>query len=307
MILSVLLLVLMSISSAIFADGAVVASSSPIHFSSGEEWDMEHNVSFSQNLYLPGMEANSNGVYPVVLDIQVAPELLGVKEIEIEAFNDEGKTMVNAERVMSYDRRIILSPDLCPSEPGEIWFYRIRFVNHIGHVSKWSEFHKGYGAITGEAFIKHFEKYAMKPWEFIGTEKVGSDFRTKWEASEILEKVSAHSLKSLGDIVEHSKFHDGTVHYLSKASGFKGNIFFTYENFGELETIKSTGSFNMYGVGLSGNGKRCDGVIEVEGMYPATVDFSEIVIEEYNPTGNYILTQQGKGVERVPAVGNMTF
>ena len=25
------------------------------------------------------------------------------------------------------------------------------------------------------------------------------------------------------------------------------------------------------------------------------------------PTGNYILTQQGKGVERVPAVGNMTF
>ena len=298
---------LITVSSAIYADGAAVASTSPIHYSSGEEWDMEQSVSFSQNLYLPGMEANENGVYPVVLDINVAPELLGIREIEIEAFDRDGNTMVSEERMFSYDRRVILPPELCPSVPGEVWFYRVRFINQIGHVSKWSGVHKGYGALTGEAFIKHFEKYAMKPWEFVGTEPVGSDFRTKWEVSEILEKVSAHSLKSLGDIVEHSRFHDGTVHYLSKASGFKGNIYFTYENFGELDTIRSTGSFNMYGVGLSGNGKRCDGVMEVSGMYPATVDFSEIVINGYNPTGDYILTQQGRETERIAATGNMTF
>ena len=307
MILGVLLFMLISISSAVFADGTPVASSSHIHFSSNEEWNIEHNVDFSQNLYLPGMEANENGVYPVVLDLNVAPELLGVKEIEIEAFDRNGTTMVKEERVFTYDRRIILSPELCPSVPGEVWFYRIRFVNQIGHVSKWSDFHKGYGAITGEAFIKHFEKYAMKPWEFVATEPAGSEFRTKWEKSEILEKVSAHSLKSLGDIIEHSRFHDGTVHYLSKASGFKGNIYFDYENFGELDSIRSTGSFNMYGVGLSGNGKKCDGVMVVEGMYPATVDFTEIVIEEYNPKGNYILKQEGRGIEHIPAVGNLTF
>lgn len=298
---------LISISSAIYADGAVVASTSPIHYSSGEEWNMEQGVSFSQNLYIPGMQPNSNGVYPVVLDINVAPELLGVREIEIEAFDNDGNTMFSEERVFSYDRRVILPPELCPSVPGEIWFYRIRFINQIGHVSKWSGVYKGYGAITGEAFMKHFEKYAMKPWEFIGTEPEGSAFRTKWEASEILEKVSAHSLKSLGDIVEHSRFHDGTVHYLSKASGFKGNIYFTYDNFGELDTIKASGSFNMYGVGLSGNGKSCDGMITVEGMYPATIDFSEIRIVDYNPAENYILTQQGRETERIPAVGNMTF
>ena len=172
-----MLLMLISISSDIFADGAVVASSSHIHFSSSEEWTIEHSVDISQNLYLPGMEANSNGVYPVVLDINVSPELIGVKEIEIEAFDREGRTVVDEERLFTYDRRMILPPELCPSVPGEIWFYRIRFINQIGHVSKWSDFHKGYGALTGGAFIKHFEKYAMKPWEFVGTEPSGSDFR----------------------------------------------------------------------------------------------------------------------------------
>lgn len=261
--------------------------------------------SFSTNYYSAELVANGNGVYPVVLTVGFDSSVLGADAIELEAYDDSGASLVMSARKVGYAGSVVLSGDMSPSKPGEIWRYRARLVYHDGRRGSWSSMQEGYGAITGTAFMKFFERYAMKPWEFTDYPDFPKALRDKWSNSEILSKIKAHSLKSLGTVTESSRYHGGSVTYTSKASGFKGNIFFTFVNFGELDTIWSNGSFNMYGVSLSGNGKRCDGVIVVSGMYPATVDCSLLQIEDDAPVGNYKLQQQNReDVELVPASAN---
>lgn len=255
--------------------------------------EMGSNIfDFSSNYYSNQLNANSAGLFPVVLSVGKIPD--DAISIEIEAY-DYGKTQVTLE-VKNFElaTSIVLS-DASPAVPGEIWAYRARFVLSDGSRTEWSDFDYGYGAITNEAFIKFYERYAMKPWEFVSYGDFPSSLKDKWNRSAIKKKIDAHGLSSLGNITESSDFHDGLVNYHSKASGFSGNIYFHYENFGELDVIWATGNFSMYGVSLSGNGKRCDGNVTVFGIYPAEIDFSGIKVVDYKPSGTYLVRQQSYG------------
>lgn len=249
--------------------------------------------SFSDNYYAAGLQANENGIFPVVLNVDT--ELEDISALEIEAYDWKKSNEPVSSWTLPSSEHIVLSGDMSPSKPGEIWSYRARFVLSDGSRTEWSDFDYGYGAITNEAFIKFYERYAMKPWEFVSYGDFPSSLKDKWNRSAIKKKIDAHGLSSLGNITESSDFHDGLVNYHSKASGFSGNIYFHYENFGELDVIWATGNFSMYGVSLSGNGKRCDGNVTVFGIYPAEIDFSGIKVVDYKPSGTYLVRQQSYG------------
>ena len=193
-----------------------------------------------------------------------------------------------------------------PSVPGETWMYRLRGTDVFDRYSAWSDGVEGYGALTGNAFIKFFEAYALKPWEFVNKPDFPSNLKTKWNKSKIHSLIDIHGMGSLGEETESSDFHNGTIYYHSYVgSGLSGDVDFKYTNFGELESICSNGSYKMAGVNMNGNGGKCSGTIKVTGMYPATVDFSSLGVTGYAFSGNYKLTQDnGRGLEEVEATRN---
>lgn len=257
-------------------------------------------LSVSKNSYPASLKANINGVYPVTIKIGNDSTFT---EYQVEGVSSTGKSM--GTRTVKNDETLADS-SFSPSVPGETWMYRLRGTDVFDRYSAWSDGVEGYGALTGNAFIKFFEAYALKPWEFVNKPDFPSNLKTKWNKSEIHRLIDIHGTGSLGDETESSDFHNGTIHYVSKyGGGVTGDVYFTYENFGELESIYITGSYVMDGVNMSGNGGKCSGTITVYGMYPATVDFSSLGVTGYAFSGNYKVTQDnGRGLEEVEATRN---
>ena len=257
-------------------------------------------LTVSKNSYSATLTANSNGVYPVIIKTGNDSTFT---EYQVEGVSSTGKSM--GTRSISNNGTLSESA-FSPSVPGETWMYRLRGTDVFDRYSAWSDGVEGYGALTGNAFIKFFEAYALKPWEFVNKSDFPSNLKTKWNKSEIHRLIDVHGTGSLGDVTEFSEFHDGTIHYVSKyGGGVTGDVYFTYENFDELESIYITGSYMMDGVNMSGNGGKCSGTITVYGMYPATVDFSSLGVTGYAFSGNYKVTQDnGRGLEEVEATKN---
>lgn len=266
-------------------------------------------ITVTQNKWSSDLTANSNGVYPVKLSLGSSNMY---QEYQIEAIDSSGVSRGTISGLTNNEPTRILS-DLSPDKPGDIWSYRIRGLDVFGRYSEWSStlgsdsdrFAEGYGALTGNAFIKFFEAYGLKPWEFVNKPDFPQNLKTKWNKSEIHRLIDVHGMGSLGELTESSDFHNGTIYYHSYANGFAGDVDFRYTNFGELESICSNGSYKMSGVNISGNNGTCSGTIKVTGMYPATVDFSSLKVASYAFSGNYKLTQEnGKGLEEVGATRN---
>ena len=266
-------------------------------------------ITVTQNKWSSDLTANSNGVYPVKLSLGSSNMY---QEYQIEAIDSSGVSRGTISGLVNNEPTRILST-LSPDKPGDIWSYRIRGLDVFGRYSEWSStlssasdrFTEGYGALTGNAFIKFFEAYGLKPWEFVNKSDFPQNLKTKWNKSEIHRLIDIHGMGSLGELTETSDFHNGTSYYHSYANGFAGDVEFRYTNFGELESICSNGSYKMSGVNISGNNGTCSGSIKVTGMYPATVDFSSLKVASYAFSGNYKLTQEnGKGLEEVGATRN---
>ena len=266
-------------------------------------------ITISQNQWSADLTANGNGVYPVKLSLGSSSLY---EKYQIEALDADNVSQGTIGELVNNNPEIILT-DLSPEKAGDVWYYRIRGVDVFGRYSEWSSnstsqsdrYASGYGALTGHAFIKFFEMYAMKPWEFVNNPDMPQNLKTKWNKSTIHSLIDKHGLGSLGEVTEYSDYHDGSIYYHSYASGFAGDVDFVYTNFGELESIYSNGSYKMDNVNASGNNGSCSGTITVSGMYPAVIDFSSLGVTGYAFSGNYIVTQDnGRGQENVEATRN---
>ena len=273
-------------------------------------------LSFSNNTWRSDL-TESNGVYDLILKVG---ENSTFNNYEVEALSETGQSM--ATFTVTNNEELVLTGNTRPSVVGVKYQYRIRGVDIFGRYSEWSsensssadKYCEGYGAITGSAFIKFFEKFSLKPWEFISQSDFPNNLKTKWNDSEIRKKIASKGTGSLTVdltssaivyIHEDSEYHGGRIGYAARQVSFKGDIHFTYESFGELETIYSEGSYNMSGVDMNGNGGSVSGKINVYGMYPAIVDLNSLKVSGYAFSGDYILTQEnGRGAENVTATPN---
>lgn len=254
----------------------------------------------SSNFYHSSLVPDSQGVFPVVLLLSDIDE---ISSVVLEVFDQDGNLIKKCTHAP--EQMIVLS-DCSPDRPGIYWSYRYYFSFTDGTSSSCSEMQKAYGAITDEAYVKFFERYAMKPWEFVSYEDYPEALKEKWSSSKIKEKIDKRGLGSLGRVVESSIFHEGTVEYLSRINWFTGDIFFYYTNFGELEDFWVNGEFSMHQVSLSGNAKYCDGSVQIDGMYPGSIDFSHLEVVDYSPAGVYRVSQANRPgvVSEVEATAN---
>ncbi len=251
------------------------------------------------NRYNDKLTANSNGVYPVWLSIDGYER---IKEIDLRVNNGEPvkismKDLENEDFALS---------QYSPDEPFEKYTYSVKAYSYFGRTTSWGTNETAYGAVTGEKFIKLFEAYAMKPWEFVEHADFPENLKNKWISNEIHVMIDKHGTGSLGDAETASEFHGGKITYHSgMGDGFTGTVTFTYSDFGELEGIYSNGTYSMVNVNMSGNGNTVTGVMSVSGMYPASVDFSSLKVSNYAFSGNYYVTQDnGSGRAAVAATVN---
>ena len=270
-------------------------------------------LSIKSNTYVDGMNASADGVYPVIASVDYSGSMYS--SFIIEGLKDEvvsPKTQsAGIVKIGNGEEKVI--DKLSPVKVGEKWSYRIQGIDVFGRPSAWSTTVNGYGALTAERYIKFFEAFGLKPWEFVGKGVLGPSLDAKWKQENnsgnapgyLHWKIAQKNMDSMGNMYVNSACHGGNVHYDSHASGFAGDVNFTYTNFGEIDQIVLNGSYSMLGVSLKGNSDTVRGSIKVGGMYPATVDFSGLTVSGYGFAGNYkIAFDNGLGTVTVKATKN---
>ena len=260
-----------------------------------------------------GASANSAGIYPVVFT--TTEEASGVM-IEIEAArNSDGSDSVGTATISAsdlVDGNNALPADISPSSLFTEYYFRARKTNPFGRTTSWSSWQRGWGGLTGSAYIDMFEMWILKPWEHLS--ELPDDLRSKWDPSNctLSDKILNPSMDSQYADSMTSKYHGGKLEY-STANLQIGNITdlmntssvdvtFKYTNFGEHEDLAGTGTYTMYEAKNSGKGNGVSGNIRVtSSKYPAVVDFSNLDTNNKQFTGSYRLNQGGRGYENVPA------
>lgn len=234
------------------------------------------NVTRNVNYADSGYQANENGVYPVFLSI---PSHYGdYQAYEIIVSNDGveiGRITKDAAEIENIEYNLSIE-NYAPDDVFIQYEYQVRGVDKYYSYSEISQTIAGYGALTPERFIKAFEAFVLKPWEFVNNNWFREhypDLVSKWQGSKIKALIDAAGMGSLSDGErEYTEFHGGYINYSAKMNGMTAaDISFSYYNAGEVEGIIGNGSYTMYKIGLSGSGS-CSGTITVDGMYPATVN-----------------------------------
>lgn len=264
--------------------------------------DLE-SISVLSNTYNPSLTSNSNGVYPIWISVA---EKEKYKTIHFEVQSGGAVTTYDIS-LLDLESSSFALDEFSPDDPFETVSIRYRGESYFGRYTQWSSFASYYGALTPEKFIKMFEAYSLKPWEFVSYDWFPADLKTKWNNSKMHSMIDAHGMSSLGTAEESaSGYPGGKIVYNSKTgSGLSGDVTFTYSNFGEVEGIYSNGSYSMNGVSMQGSGSDVSGVIAVSGMYPASVDFSNLSVSGYAFAGSYRVTQDnGSGTVSVVATKN---
>lgn len=268
------------------------------------------DVTVRSNIYDKNLVANENGVYPVLLAVD---NLESFKTITVTARKADGSVV----STMQYSTDELVKNNFAidsPSDPFEKYSYVISGESWFGRKTKESSPVEGYGALTPEKFIKVFEAYAMKPWEFAEKEGFPVQLVEKWKIENnsaypgryLHWKIDQHNMDSLGNISVPSEYHGGKLDYNSSTVQIvKGRVVFNLTNFGELEGICSNGQYVMNAVSIDGNSSDVSGTITVTGMYPAVIDFNSLSVSSYNFAGNYRLTMNnGLGTVDVKATAN---
>lgn len=253
----------------------------------------------TDNQWYSGLTANSLGVYPVCVTVKA--------DDRIQSYNIEywegGNIQTDVKHVLNdqcfetqgSSTKVLYNVGI-PSI-GQKWTYRIQGVDKLGRPGEWSDMDTGYGAITGELFIKYIQVYCLKPWEYLNTVYLTPVQNTKWSNSSIYGYIKQAGTGSLGTATENGT-SSGSIKYSAVVQGLGGRVSFTYNKFSEVDYMYSTGSYTM-NVNMSGTGS-CDGALTVGGMYPASIDFGPISVSSQKFTGAYALTQKnGKGIENI--------
>ena len=259
-----------------------------------------------------GASANSAGIYPVVFT--TTKEAPGVM-IEIEAARNVdgsdpvGTVMISASDLV--DGNNALPADISPSSLFTEYYFRARKTNPFGRTTSWSSWQRGWGGLTGSAYIDMFEMWILKPWEHLS--ELPDDLRSKWDPANcsLSDKILNPSMDSqyadsmtskYGGKLEYStaNLQIGSITDLMNTSSV--DVTFKYTNFGEHEDLSGTGTYTMYAAKNSGKGNGVSGNIRVtSSKYPAVIDFSDLDTNNKQFTGNYRLNQGGRGYENVPA------
>lgn len=266
------------------------------------------NLNMLNNTYRSDLVANSNGVYPVIVNCSTSDVYSSYKIEVVETDSPNNNSTVAGTKFLASGEDIALDANLSPATAGVKWSYRIAGKDAFGRYSEYSSYKLGYGALTGHAYVKFFEAYGLKPWEFLSHDDFPQNLKNKWSSSQIYAKVSAEATKA--DITEYSNYHNGSIHYTVNANlaTFQGDIRFTYSNFGEHPDFKIVTGMYQMSVGLSGTGSiSANEPFVIEGMYPGTIIISSQYMEVSSKKfkGNYSVTQNnGTSTEFVAATGN---
>ena len=255
-----------------------------------------------------GGTASSEGIYPLYYSV-TGSQYIESLELEIVKANTPTGAIPEYHDIEASSSAVAFSSSYYPSKIGEAWMYRVRGVDPFGRYTDWTGYQQGYGALTGKAFIKMFEMYGLKPWEYINGTKLSATLKSKWSTSNNdISRIAIDGPKIPGDLnktytVSASGQSGGSMSLRAEmGNGLSGTVTFNYTNFGEVSYLSLSGTYNMPNVGLDGSngGQKCQGSVTVTGMYPATVDFTDFTIVNKAFSGQYILTQEnGSGVDRV--------
>ena len=267
------------------AEGEVTVYTDPITASNrmqAPEFTVDANVNYDKT-----HDADAKGMYPVFLNVSghngnftkyvltISNDGYLLEELIFEASEIED---------IEYN---LTEHGYAPDEILVQYEYQLRGIDKYNSYSETSPTLAGYGGLTPEKFVKVFEMFVLKPWEFLNNEWFRTNYPDlvyKWSASEIKSKIDAGNNSGLGAmgaltdgawIYENTDFHDGRIGYRTSkrsevVSSMSSDIFFSYTNAGEAEGIFGNGSYSMRGVNMDGNGS-CSGTITVGGMYPTVV------------------------------------
>lgn len=257
----------------------------------------------SDNTVYSGMQSSSEGLYPVA--ILVSKDDKSVKyDIRIWESVQTGSpdaTTANQKLddvVISEVVNGMLYVEVpSPASVGVMWTYQIRGIDVLGRKGEWSDLDTGYGAITGKTLIKYMQIYCLKPWEYLDTDYLTVEQKTKWSNSAIYGYIKQAGMGSLGTTSENGSV-SGSVKYSAVVQGVGGRVSFTYTKFSEVSYMNTTGSYTM-NVNMSGTGS-CDGALTVSGWYPSAIDFGPINVESQKFVGTYKVTQSnGTAAENI--------
>ena len=258
------------------------------------------DIVFLSNAYRDNLTANSDGVYPVVLAVNNAEAF---KKLYISINGAEAKE-ISMDKLKSANFAIE-----SPQKPFETYDYTVYGESLFGRRTKVSKPVTAYGTVTPEKFIKLFEAFAMKPWEFVGKGVLGSELDERWKSEDNPNNMPGYlnwriSRKSTGSLtdgflapspkyplgMEVKGLVSGSVNYKSLAVGVQGKVDFKYDDFSEKPGISSNGSYTMSGVSDKGDGDTVTGIITVSGMYPASINFANLKVRGYGFAGTYKVT-----------------
>ena len=263
----------------------------------------------SDNKVYSGMSASS-GCYPVALtfssDTTAVTYDIRVWTEEVKTASASGYTEYKGLTASSLDSNTLIIRTDITTGIGKKYYFAVKGNDTLGREGEWSRVDSGYSAITGNMLIKYMQIYCLKPWEHIDTKYLTSDYpypdkdiNTKWKNSAIYAKIKQAGTGSLSDgITEDSYFNGGTIKYSAVVQGVGGRVSFSYNKFGEVEWMNTTGSYTM-NVSMSGSGDATGG-LTVKGWYPATIGMTNISVSDQKFVGTYTVTQtNGLSAEEV--------
>lgn len=255
------------------------------------------------------MTANSNGVFPVEIELSLGGDSYAAADYVItrkgiaggvQAQGDEERTFVTSDSTY-YDNNGTM--------PGQVYTYTAVARDALGRSSSASESVNGYGAITGEAYIDMFEAHLLKPWE---SPSLHPDYVSGGKSS-IWGFIKQQGLDSLGSATENGERlkgncgapggSAGAITYNAKWNGGSGGIVsFSYTKYySEAPTyfdldfyLAESAGYDM-DVSLSGSGTVSGGPFSVGGMYPGVVDFGGLSVSDNAFIGRYAITQTHEG------------
>ena len=280
-------------------DGFYIKRPSPV-----DSFNASDNTVFSNSTAV-------SGYYPVSIiltkDSAVVSYTVRIWKKEVTNVNATGYEEITVTP-SSYDKSTNILKDICNTPIGTKYYFAVNGKDLLGRESGWSYIDSGYSAITGATLINYMQIYCFKPWEHIDTNYLTTDYpykdkdiNTKWKNSTIYSKISAAGLGSLTDpITETSYFHGGTITYGAVRDGVGGAVSFSYNNFGEVEWMNTTGSYTM-NVSMSGDGTVSTKTgLTIGGMYPAEIGMGNLSVKSQSFSGTYTVKQNnGLGAEEV--------
>lgn len=247
---------------------------------------------------LSGESANSRGVYPVHVTWTTA--------------STSGQTVTRKGSDGSV-KQIKANGSLVDTDtsPLVVYDYYIDTSDELGRsIGEIKHTGDAYGAVTPEVMIAIFESAGLKPWE--RQSYVPETYRSYWKKSKISTLVNygnasdlSTQMKALDSAEDTDHYRNGKITYSASMEGVGGQIYFTYDNFGESDRFYIKGNYEMH-VNASGTGtcKSTTDGFQILGMYSGKISLEKMSVTNKAFSGIYVLTinyRDGSSVYEVAA------